>query len=444
MKNYYLLFLTLIISNTVLSQDKTFEITNESKNNKTAHLFEVVKQNIKTDKYEKREIDNPKYLSLTSKIDSLNIEIKKLSGSEYSEQQKQALSSAYHYLKDAIAYNSKNGGEMDVFGDKWVDIRKAKKELDKTGIEFQQTTKKKYSLALDEAKENMKKIQNILGLSSEKRTMIAKLENEKSNLESKINNPFNPIKKKIYADVATEQIEREALVVNSENVFPTITGKFIAVKNDQYNNNYRIMKENYKGFVKNELVLGKTIESNVDDAIGSVENLNRLTDDIETYVYRDENDNSYLKYTNDRYLIKSLENDKLYLTTDNILDKINVGNTENSENSIEISTLDVKQYNVYYSQAIKMLDIVTKHRQSYNSGTMTASRLTKWKTDLKSLISINKKMDDIHYGKYKNEKTSDLAYQYFMAFNKQLTREQVQAGSIISDMIRECKIITGI
>ena len=444
MKNYYLLFLTLIISNTVLSQDKTFEITNESKKNKIAHLFEVVKQNIKTDKYEKREIDNPKYLSLTSKIDSLNIEIKKLSGSEYSEQQKQALSSAYHYLKDAIAYNSKNGGEMDVFGDKWVDIRKAKKELDKTGIEFQQTTKKKYSLALEEAKKNMKKIQNILGLSSEKRTMIAKLENEKSNLESKINNPFNPIKKKIYADVATEQIEREALVVNSENVFPTITGKFIAVKNDQYNNNYRIMKENYKGFVKNELVLGKTIESNVDDAIGSVENLNRLTDDIETYVYRDENDNSYLKYTNDRYLIKSLENDKLYLTTDNILDKINVGNTENSENGIEISTLDVKQYNIYYSQAIKMLDIVTKHRQSYNSGTMTASRLTKWKTDLKSLISINKKMDDIHYGKYKNEKTSDLAYQYFMAFNKQLTREQVQAGSIISDMIRECKIITGI
>jgi len=444
MKNYYFLFLTIIISNTIFSQDKTFEITNESKKNKTAHLFEIVKQTIKTDKYEKREIDNPKYLSLIKKIDSLDNEIKNLNGSEYSEKQKQSLSYAYHHLKDAIAYNSKNGGEMDIFGDKWVDLRKAKKELDKTGIEFQQTTKKKYSLALEEAKKNMEKIQGFLGLSSEKRTRITKLENEKSDLERKINSPFNPIKKKIYADVAIGQIEREALIVSSENVFPTITGKFIAIKNDQYNNNYSILKEDYKGLIKNELVSKKTIEENIKDEIGSLKNLNRLTEDVATYIYRDKNDNSYLKYTNDRYLIKSLENDKLYLTTDNILDKINIENKDTSENDIEISDSDVKEYNIYYKQAIKMLGVVTKHRQTYNSGTMTTSRLTKWKTDLKTLISINKKMDDIHYGKYSNEKSSDLAYQYFMAFNKKLTREQVQARIIISDMIRECKIITGI
>lgn len=444
MKNYYLLFLALLLSNSIFSQDKTFIITNESKTNGTAHIYEIVKKIVKTDKYEKREISNPEYLSLTKKIDSLNNLINKLNGSEYSEKQRQSLSYAFHHLKDAIAYKSNNAGEIDIFGDKWNDIRKAKKELDKTGIEFQQITKKKYSLALEEAKKNMEIIQDFLGLSSEKRTKIAKLESEKSNLERKINSPFNPIKKKIYADVAIGQIEREALIVSSENVFLTITGQFIAIKNDQYNNNYSIMKEDYKGLVKNELVLGKTIKENIEDAIGSLKNLNRLTEDVATYIYRDKNDNSFLKYTNDRYLIKSLENDKLYLTTDNILDKINVGNKDTSENNIEISDSEVKQYNIYYKQAIKMLDLVTKHRQAYNSGTMTTNRLTKWKSDLKTLISINKKMDDIHYGKYKNEKSSDLAYQYFMAFNKKLTREQVQAGIIIPDMIRECKIITGI
>ena len=404
MKNYYLLFLALLLSNSIYSQDKTFIITNESKTNQTAHIYEIVKKIIKTDKYEKREIPNPEHLSLTKKIDSLNNLINSLNGSEYSEKQRQSLSYAFHYLKDAIAYKSNNSGEMDIFGDKWNDIRKAKKELDKTGIEFQQTTRKKYSLALEEAKKNMGKIQDFLGLSSEKRTKIAKLESEKSNLERKINSPFNPIKKKIYADVAIGQIEREALIVSSENVFPTITGEFIAIKNDQYNNNYSIMKEDYKGLVKNELVLGKTIKENIEDTIGSLKNLNRLTEDVATYIYRDKNDNSYLKYTNDRYLIKSLENDKLYLTTDNILDKINVGNKDTSENNIEISDSDVKQYNIYYKQAIKMLDLVIKHRQAYNSGTMTTNRLTKWKTDLKTLISINKKMDNIHYGKYKNEK----------------------------------------
>lgn len=486
MKNYYLLFLALLLSNSIFSQDETFIITNESKTNQTAHIYEIVKKIIKTDKYEKREIPNPEYLSLTKKIDSLDNLINSLNGSEYSEKQRQSLSYAFHYLKDAIAYKSKNGGEMDIFGDKWNDIRKAKKELDKTGIEFQQTIKKKYSLAIEEANRNMEKIQNVLGLSSEKQTKIAKLESQKSDLERKINNPFNPLKKQIIADVATEKIERETLIINSENVFSSITGKFIAIKNDQYNNNYRIIKEDYKGFVKNEIVLGKTIEDNIEDAIGSLKNLNRLTDDISTYVYRDENDNSYLKYSNERYLIKNLDNGKLYLTTDNILDKValeanslnfinvltenNIKVTEknrksyvskngiecvltdyvkqeiinNNTNIIQETVSSVNQYDKYYQQAIKELEVVGKHYQSYQSKTMTESRLEKWKTDTKKLISTKEKMDNIHYGKYSNDKKSELAYQYFMNFSKQLTREQVEAGSIISDIIRECKIIIGI
>jgi hypothetical protein len=445
MRNYYLLLITLLLSNVSFSQDEVFLITNESKKNQTAHVYEIVKTIIKTDKYEKKEIPNPEYVSLNNKIDSLNNQINILSGSEYSEKQRQSLSYALSYLKKAIDYSTKNGGEMDIFGDKWIDIRKAKKELVKTGMEFQQTTKRKYSLAINEAKINIEKIQNILGLTSEKQTKIAKLEKQISDLDSKINSPFKTVKKQIIADVVTGEVEREALIISSENSFNNITGKFIAVKNDQYNNNYRIMKENHKGLLKNELVLGETIEDIIEDKLGSFENLDRLTENVSTYIYRDENDNSYLQHTNEKYLIKSLDNDKLYLTTDNILDKVGIANTNNNKNdNIKIPESDIKLYSKYYQQALNMLDIVSKHRQSYNSRTMTKSRLANWKSDLKKLISIHKKMDDIHYGQYKNQKSSDLAYQYYMSFSKKLSREQKQAGSIISDMIRECKILTGI
>jgi hypothetical protein len=447
MKNYFIFYLTVLISSTIFSQNETFIISNETKTNKTGSIFEIKNKTIKSKKYEIREVDNPKYLSILSKIDTLDKEISNLQKQKYPENQIQFLVNAKYYLKKAIDFKNRN--ETSFFGEKWTDIKNAKKELDKSGLEFHQTIKKKYSLAIDETEKNILRIDDILKENIKKDRMINKIKDDISDLTRKINNPFNPIKKKILKDIPIGEIERNILILDTINVFSEITGKFVAVKNNQYNNGYIIMKQDYKEFVKNELVLGKIIENKIEDAIGSVKNLNRLTDDISTYVYRDENDNSYVKYSNDRYLIKNLDNNKLYFTNDNILDKVAIEENElnssknGKDNNLEITSSSLKQYNVFYKQALKELDIVTKHRQSYNSSTLTSSRLAKWKNDTKKLISTYKKMNDLNYGKYKNNTSSDLAYQYFMNFNKQLTREQVSASIIISDMIRECKQIIG-
>ena len=116
----------------------------------------------------------------------------------------------------------------------------------------------------------------------------------------------------------------------------------------------------------------------------------------------------------------------------------------NSDGTVWKKASPIKQYNQYYKQALKTLNIVVKHYQSYQNNTMTKNRLAKWKSSIRKLISIKKKMDNLHYGKYKNDKSSDLAYQHYMKFSKQLTREQKEIDIVISDMIRECKIVTGI
>ena len=466
-KQNYLLLFTLLTSLTIFSQETEYIIVEELKNKTNSNVYEIKEITIKTQKYENREVDNPKYLRFETKIDSLNKEIETLKGVKFSGSQRQHLVNAKHYLKKGIEF--KNSGASSFLGEKWADIKYAKKELDKSDLEFQQTTKKKYLLAIEEAKKNILKIENLLGRNPKKLKMIDKLNNEISELKRIINSPFRPIKKKIIKDVPVGEIERNILIVDTVNVYSKITGKFININGSQY----YIMKQDFKEFVKNELVLSNIISDKVEDDIGSLKNLNRLTSDRVFIIKNTEsgklyftnkyilneiglNENEYklseiLKSNNIKiveethphwknrkttYVIKS-NNKCVY--TEYIKQEILVGNT----NIIQQTQLDVKQYNLFYERALKVLETVNKHRQSYNSGTMTKSRLAKWKSDLKNLISIDKKIDDIHYGKYKNEKSSDLAYQYFMNFNKQLTREHVQSGSIISDTIRECKLIIG-
>jgi hypothetical protein len=467
-KQNYLLLFTLLTSLIIFSQETEYIIVEELKNKTDSNVYKIKEITIKTQKYENREVDNPKYLRFETKIDSLNKEIETLKGVKLSGSQRQHLVNAKHYLKKGVEF--KNSGASSFLGEKWTDIKYAKKELDKSDLEFQQTTTKKYLLAIEEAKKNILKIDNLLGRSSKKLKMIDKLNNEISELKRIINSPFRPIKKKIIKDVPIGEIERNILIVDTVNIYSKITGKFININGSQY----YLMKQDFKEFVKNELVLSNIISDKVEDDIGSLKNLNRLTSDKV-------------------FIIKNTENRKLYFTNEYILNKIGLNENEyklseilksnnikivkethphwknrkityviksNSKcvyteyikqellngntNIIQQTVSEVKQYNIYYKQSLKALETVTKDRQSYKYGTMKASRLTKWKSDINKLISIDKKMDDIHYGKYRNDRTSDLAYQYHRSFSKQLAREQVQISSTISDMIRECKILTGI
>ncbi|MCG8203235.1 hypothetical protein G1L01_11455 [Tenacibaculum finnmarkense] len=499
-QNYYLLLFILLTSLTVFSQETEYVIVKELKNKVTANIFEVKKTVIKTQKYENREIDNPKYLRFERKIDSLNKEIEILKGVKYSDNQRQHLVNAKNYLEKAIHKKKKEINLDNVIdglfsgGSKWKNLKLAKKELNNTNISFTQPTKGKYSVALKKAKQNVLKIDDLLGNSVEKQNLIQSLNSQKRNLLNKISSngrigylSKDRIQKKIRKDIPIGEIEREVLLLDTINVFSKITGKFVAVNNEygvkiesyyQLGKGYRIMKNDFKHFMKNELVPLDTIKK----YIPFYRNQKELTIRILNHSHRYQDKK--------KYLIKSVGNEKLYFTNDNALSKIALKESDykilkdnnikiieethehwknrktiyavkngqkcvyteyikhellnGNTNIIQQTVSAVKHYNIYSKQALKALDIVNKHRQSYNSRTMTASRLSKWKTDLNKLISIDKKMDDIHYGKYKNSKTSDLAYQYHRGFSKQLTREETEVSIAISDMIRECKILTGI
>tara|TARA_R110001583_G_C5667331_1_gene410340 strand:- start:3939 stop:5342 length:1404 start_codon:yes stop_codon:yes gene_type:complete len=467
MKKTLLLFAILLSSTITFSQDNIYVIVDQLKAGKEMNIYEVKNQTITSQIYENREVDNPEYLEIIEGISKLETEILSLKGSDFSESEKQSLQLTRKYLKQAVSENTKKY------------LKSASEEISKTKFKISQITSGKKSEALVQAKDNISKIDDLLGESSEKENQISNLNRKITDLKRKAGIGYsgvgqNKIPKTIRKDVATGEIEREIMIVETINLADGISGEFQTVNNGYDSSpNYYLMNNSYQMFVKNELVPRLTISKYTTDS-----KINEITDGVSDYSFRYNDTNSYL--------FKSVDNGKIYYTNTNALGEIAVEKSASSmyktieSNDIKITTegrktfvskngnkcvltdnvkeelakgnanivqqmqSSVNQYDKYYKQAISALDVVNKHYQSYQSRTMTKSRLAKWKVDTKKLISINDKMNDIHYGKYKNDTSSDMAYQYFMGFSKQLTREQVQAGSIISDMIRESKIRTGI
>lgn len=467
MKTKLLLFAVLLFSAVTYSQENIYVIVDQLKAGKEVNIYEVKNQTVTSKTYENREVDNPEYLEIVEEIALLESQTAILKGSDLSESERKSLLLTRQYLKQAISENSKKY------------LKSASEEISKTKFEISQITSGKKSDALVQAKENILKIDDMLGESPEKENQISDLNRKTNDLKRKAGIGYsgfgqNKIPKTIRKDVVTGEIEREIMIVGTQNVTDEISGEFKTVNNGYDSSpNYYLMNTSYQMFEKNELVPRLTISIYTTDS-----KRNEITDGVSDYSFSYNDKNSYL--------FKSVDNGKIYYTNTNALGEIAVeksalsmyktiehndikiteegrktfvtknGNkcvlTENvkdelakgNDNIIQQVESLVNQYDKYYKQAISALDVVSKHYQSYQSRTMTKSRLAKWKVDTKKLISINDKMNDIHYGKYKNDTSSDLAYKYFMDFSKQLTSEQVQAGGIISDMIRESKIRTGI
>jgi|TARA_B110000208_G_scaffold178939_1_gene227255 hypothetical protein len=135
----------------------------------------------------------------------------------------------------------------------------------------------------------------------------------------------NKVKTNLY-EVKTKTIsfgkkKRNIFLLDTVNIYNSIKGEFYAVNNTygteinsyyQLSKGYRIMKNDFNHFVKNELVSLDTIKK----YIPYWRDQKELTNGINNYSP---------KYSDkDRYLIKSVDNGKLYFTNDNALDKIAV------------------------------------------------------------------------------------------------------------------------
>ncbi len=475
-----IILLALLFFNNAYSQEKEYTISEQLKSNaKNCQAFEIKEINITTKTYEYKQIENPEYIKIINEIKAIENKIKGLKNSKDTRQQEVNLTKAKIHLEKAIKYQKEN---TDFFSlGKWIDIRMAKDYLDDSGIKFKQTTRKNYELAITEAKENIKKIESIEATFLQKEQEIADLHNQKLSLERKIGKGYigynsNVVKEKIWGYAPIGEINRNTLIVDTINVISKLRGTFIAVDNNyQSSKGFYLLKEPFRRFIKNELVPKDTVDKyipyprhrekpekegiqNFDFRYGDTDSYLIKNKKTGTVYYTKGNILSTLAMSKNEYKLANKlkkigariieENNQLYVLKGNekciLTESIKKEFLNNNVNIIHQTVSAVKQYNLYYNQALKLLSKVTKHRQAYNLKTMTASRLTKWKTDLRSLILINKKMTNLHYGKYKNNISSDLAYKYFIDFNKHLTQEQINAGIVISDMIRECKIITGI
>ncbi len=461
LKSISLLF--LLVSTSLYTQERVYVVVDGITDRNDVKVFKVNEQNVTSQKYENREVDNPEYLEIVKKIENREKEIANLKGKKYSDKQKEHLLNARSYLKKGLNYKS---GELDIFGNKWKDIRSAKKELDNSGLEFQQTIKRKYSVALEDAQKNINLIEDYLGLSVEKSNQISKLNREVSSLKSKAGIGFSgsgykKVPKKIRKDVPIGEINRTVLIVANENVANDLRGKFIDVGNGYDSSpNYYLMNQDFKQFVKNELVPRLIISKFSTDS-----KRNEVTDGVSSYSFRYNDKKSYL--------FKDVETGQIYYTNSNAISQImveeskmamyNVMKANNikieeegrktyiskngkkivlteevqaelakgNANIISEMNSSIEKYRAVLKKAMAKTETIANHIKSYRSRTMTKSRLKTWEKDTNKLIALEKQINRIPYT---NTKT----------FNKQLKRQEVQVHSAILDFIRESKYILGI
>jgi hypothetical protein len=141
---------------------------------------------------------------------------------------------------------------------------------------------------------NKSELKNILGLRNDNQSRITKLQQEKDNLQSKMQDPFHPVEKKVRKDVQVGEIERIVSMISTMNSFTEIQGKFIIL-----DLNAKFMTKDFKSFVKNEIISTDTLNEN---------KLNDLTES--------------------GCLIKNIENNKIYFMDRYVLDKISIEENE--------------------------------------------------------------------------------------------------------------------
>lgn len=374
-----------------IAQEKEFTIT-KNPNDGSCNAFEVVEKRMNVTTHESKEVDNPKYLEmlsqidslknvadliikpiendlnlaldsmkavsqkmeskLTRELDSLNVIISEIENERLTPQIAENLNTAQQYLKRAIENANKNSSAPLSFDEalaykkkKWNDLIEAKKYLDKSGIIFEQSTKGKYSKALEQAETNFNKINGLFkndelavakintvkDVYNEKIKISEKLQNQNESnakvlqkqykekvdrLQSVVVTKINKLKhqnisKKTFIAVPVGEIERNVVFIDASiNVGNTLTGVFVSFNNRygiDYSPNYQLMEANYDIFSKDELVPMDSIKKYfIDDT-----KRREVSENIGNYDFRYNSNNTYL--------FRDVKNDKLYFTNDNIL-----------------------------------------------------------------------------------------------------------------------------
>jgi len=442
------------------AQDASEYVIMKNPKDGTCKAYAVSNKNIKAKRYELQDIKNPVFIAVEKKIDSLktlmnsstvelntkestingkNAELKK---NCYETQIKQYLEIAKQQLETVVSQpDTKN----------WDAINLAKENMDKTSIVFEQNTKGKYPLAIEQANSNLTKIKELLKADDNSNKEISKNLKELDDLKSTITKQKNAASKEIkelerkingsgrmgydpelipetirdYVPVA--DIDRSIVIVETVNAGNELEGNFLDYDNKYSQERYYLMKVDYLQFKKNELVPKEIFESTIQNGIKR----NEVSQFVGNY--------DYLNNSNDNYLFKGATDGKLYYTDDNILGKcavekqlyvavkfvkdkggdlfvkddmmcVSLNGSECALTDVVKESLlkkdatiiskmasSVKQHKTYKDQASVLASKMMKYMNSYYAHTITSTDLAAWKQATQQCTDLISKMGSLPY-----------------------------------------------
>jgi len=427
MRKLLFMFIVGLITTNLIAQNKEY-ILQGNKDNISCYAFKVISEQISTIKYVYKETDNPEYLEKKAKQDSIESLIENLNNMLLGSETKQFLSNAQNHLELAIKQSNQQlstnsitsfGSDLAKSTGKWKDIISAKENLDKTEFEFEQNTKGKYKIAIEQANINLKKIHQIQNKDDSLKRLITLNQIELKSLNNKY------IKETKLDYVPTINITRDIFVIEPDSVFLQADGNVLTPWDSI---GYDVLLNDFLHFKKGELIPKDTIQSYL---------IHRDVIQYPEYIQIDKYD--YLYNSKEKYLFYDKSTKQLYYTNNNLLGNCALekdlydlsiflrelgGNIhyDNDQLTVEykgnkclltpivkkelanknISIIQemsnsVKQHALYKNQASELADEMAKYLSAYRSRLLTAEQREKWKIATLKCDKILKKMSDLPF-----------------------------------------------
>lgn len=454
-RNYLLLIIvSCFLSHTSFSQEKEFQIMDSLKNKEMKfvriEVFPISELIINSKKFEYVDSINPIYKEKLELIENLVKDSLELEGN-----QKDYISNSL-YLKDAMLSMQKYLDERELpLIMKLNYLKEAQSHLDKTNTKIIFYTGKKDLYTACGGKSDFEISQYV----REGKSKIDKIIREGENYEYK----QQRLKMKIVSakqELSRNQkilkvlketgiVQRTILKVNDQNIGKEITGIFVkevGAVNEYGQSTYWIMKQDFRQFVKNELVIKDTIEkytNNIRDialyAGGFSDYLIKKTDTGKLYyttgdILKDwgmdyavvqfyaqiDRLNIHRKNIDDKVFLY-LNGYQCVLTNDIVPELLN-----NDISCIKRMSESVNKYKEFNKIASDLAIKISNYIRQYRSLLLRGDDLNEWKKNTSECDFILNKMHNLPYA------NSEF-------YNEQLDREIVMLNTSIQDLIQYSK-----
>ncbi|MFV5697862.1 hypothetical protein ACM55H_05790 [Flavobacterium sp. ZT3R17] len=396
------IFLLVLNVSFIYSQNTNYLLIEKlNKNLSDCKAFEVKKLKITSKKFEYLEINNPEYIAIKNRIDSIKEKIVEIKNSNFNNETKKNKIADLSLLSRDLSFKISTGYS---FGEDNQVREKINAYVPTTDIERE-------ILVIDSINVSDKLKGSFI-------TSITEL-NDNDDYRIMNENKLQFIKNEIVAKNLTQQF-----FGNDYNKLSRDLGYF-------YKSPIKLMDcynlLNGKKEIETSVTSNYLIKCNENNAIYYVTNnfIEKGTIEKETY--------QFLKNIDELGITLSVIEDEIYIIKDgkkSILtpDIQNKIANEKDINIIEKTNSSVTMWRNLYNQQSKIAVNLSKHIQAYKSHLMTKERLAIWKKETNDCMLIQEKINKLP----------------FNSFYKQLDTQEIQVQSAILDVMSASRNVLGI